>query len=115
MIFFVQMKKNLLILSLLSAALAASCSTSVNSNTTANVNAAPVPTAKNVPYPSVERISLANAKAEYDAGSAVFIDTHSEASFRKEHITGAINITASDLAKKADSIPKGKKIIAYCS
>lgn len=61
------------------------------------------------------RISLAEAKKEYDAGSAVFIDTHSADQYAKQHIPGAINITVSDLAAKEDKIPKGKKIIAYCS
>jgi 3-mercaptopyruvate sulfurtransferase SseA len=61
------------------------------------------------------RISLADAKKEFDSGTAVFIDTRGSESYRQEHIKGAINITTADLAAKADTIPKGKKIIAYCS
>jgi hypothetical protein len=61
------------------------------------------------------RIALADAKKDFDAGTAVFIDTHAADQFAKQHIPGALNIAVSDLAAKEDKIPKGKKIIAYCS
>lgn len=61
------------------------------------------------------RISLADAKKEFDAGSAVFIDTHAADRFAQQHIPGALNISVSDLAANENKIPKGKKIIAYCS
>lgn len=79
------------------------------------VNTQPSPVQSLIPFPSAKRISLADAKAAYDAGTAVFIDTHSEASFANEHITGAINIPTLKVEEKFDSIPKGKKLIAYCS
>lgn len=61
------------------------------------------------------RITLAEAKKVYDDGSAVFVDTRPAESFKQEHVKGAINITAADIDAKADTLPKGKKIIAYCS
>jgi hypothetical protein len=61
------------------------------------------------------RISLADAKAAFDSGEAYFIDTRGAEQYKSEHIKGAVNITASDIAAKMDSLPKGKKIIAYCS
>lgn len=106
----------------LAAAFAGACSTgkTVNTSSPANVASKPTPAAtpaanKEIPYPSVERISLADAKADFDAGKAVFIDTHSEQSFAAEHIAGSINVPSNKLNEKADSIPKGRKIIAYCS
>lgn len=83
------------------------------------VNAAPAApaapaTARNIPFPDVERIPLAEAKKAFDDGSAIFVDTHSAASFEVQHVKGAINIPPDQIAK-ADSLPKGKKIIAYCS
>lgn len=68
-----------------------------------------------IPYPGVPRISLADAKADFDAGRAVFIDTHSAASFASSRIKGAINVPAGALEANLNKIPKGKKIIAYCS
>ncbi|MBX3268167.1 MAG: rhodanese-like domain-containing protein [Acidobacteria bacterium] len=88
-------------------------------NASPAVNAAPAapaapPAARNIPFPDVERIPLAEAKKAFDDGSAVFVDTHSAASFEVQHVKGAINIPPDQIAK-ADSLPKGKKIIAYCS
>lgn len=61
------------------------------------------------------RITLADAKKDFDAGNAVFIDTRAEAAYKQEHIKGAINISTDALDAKYKDIPQGKKIIAYCS
>lgn len=61
------------------------------------------------------RISLADAKKAFDQGEVVFIDTRSADSFKAEHIKGAINIPAAEFEKLYNKIPKGKKIVAYCS
>lgn len=61
------------------------------------------------------RISLADAKKDFDEKAAVFIDTHPANQFELEHIPGAINVQANTIKQNLDKIPKGKKIIAYCS
>jgi 3-mercaptopyruvate sulfurtransferase SseA len=61
------------------------------------------------------RISLEEAKKAFDEKSATFIDTHVKAAYDAGHIPGAINITVQDLEAKFNTIPKGKRIIAYCS
>lgn len=61
------------------------------------------------------RIQLAEAKKDFDAGTAVFIDTHAPEQFALQHIPGAINIPANNPEPYLNKIPKGKKIIAYCS
>ncbi len=77
-------------------------------------DAAYVPTPK--PEDGAPRISLADAKKEFDAHTAVFIDTRSSQQFAEGHIPGAINLSYTDIANgKDDKLPKGKKIIAYCS
>jgi hypothetical protein len=102
---------------------AAGCSNPGGSNlTAANQNSmTPRPPGEGtyVPTPRPDdgapRISVADAKKDFDAGTAVFIDTHAAEQFSRQRIPGAINISASDLAAKEDKVPKGKKIIAYCS
>ena len=37
------------------------------------------------------------------------------AQMRRGHIPGAINVQANTIKQNLDKIPKGKKIIAYCS
>lgn len=83
---------------------------------TQTVNTKPTPPANN-PHTDdgAPRIALADAKAAFDAGTAVFIDTRGEDMYKQERVKGAINITLQDDASKYDSIPKGKKIIVYCS
>lgn len=63
----------------------------------------------------VPKITLADAKKEYDAGTAVIVDVRDEGSFKLEHIKGALHITTETLAADMNKLPKGKKIIAYCS
>jgi hypothetical protein len=61
------------------------------------------------------RISLADAKKDFDAKTAVFIDTHSPEQYAERHIPGSINVPANNIEPFVNKIPKGKKIIAYCS
>ncbi len=61
------------------------------------------------------RITLADAKKDYDDATAIFIDTRPADSYNQEHIKGSINITSADLKSKLKDLPKDKKIIAYCS
>lgn len=61
------------------------------------------------------RISLADAKKDYDAGTAIFIDTRGEGSFKQERIKGAINVMPEQVESKYKEIPTGKKLIVYCS
>ncbi|MCU0238103.1 MAG: rhodanese-like domain-containing protein [Pyrinomonadaceae bacterium] len=67
------------------------------------------------PADSTARITLAEAKKDFDAGNAVFIDTRVEYQFKQERIKGAINIPTEAIETKFKEIPTGKKIIAYCS
>ncbi len=105
------------------------CSTSQTANRTGSNQVAANQSTTGTPRPAGEgthsptprhddgapRISLADAKKDYDARTAVFVDTHSADQYARQHIPGAINISVSDLAAKEDKLPKGKKIIAYCS
>ena len=61
------------------------------------------------------RITLADAKAAFDSGDAYFIDTRAAEQYKAEHIKGAVNISAGEIDAKIGSLPKNKKIIAYCS
>ena len=61
------------------------------------------------------RITLADAKADFDAGRAVFVDTRAADAYNLEHIKGAINVSLADFEARYKEIPTGKKIIVYCS
>ncbi|HEY0429547.1 MAG TPA: rhodanese-like domain-containing protein [Pyrinomonadaceae bacterium] len=61
------------------------------------------------------RISLADAKKEFDEGTAVFVDTRAEVLYRQEHVKGSINLPMEAFETRYKEIPTDKKIIAYCS
>ena len=64
---------------------------------------------------AVPRISAEDAKKEFDAGNAVFVDSRGDAAFKEEHLPGAMVIQFGSSDDKFSSLPKGKKIIVYCS
>jgi hypothetical protein len=89
-------------------------------------DAARPPVAVNTPVPAntiaddehqddAPRISLEEAKRDFDNKTAVFIDTHAKDQYDAAHIPGAINIPTNLVKFNIDKIPKGKKLIAYCS
>ena len=64
----------------------------------------------------VPRITVEEAKKAFDAGTAVFVDSRPEPAYKAEHILGAISIpSGANASEKFASLPKGKKIIVYCS
>jgi hypothetical protein len=64
---------------------------------------------------AVPRISAEEAKKEYDAGHAIFVDTRGQAALEQDGLPGAVVITSADAEATYDKLPKGKKIILYCS
>lgn len=80
--------------------------------TKAPVNASPVVDDHDDNAP---RITLAEAKKEFDAGTAIFVDTRAESVYKQEHIKDAINIPAEAVESRYKELPTDKKIIAYCS
>ena len=63
----------------------------------------------------VPRITLADAKQDFDAGAAVIVDSRADAAYKQEHIAGSINIPIGSPDTEFSKIPQGKKIIVYCS
>jgi len=89
-------------------------STANNSNKTAPSNNAPK-TDNHGHTDDAPRITLADAKKDFDAGNAVFVDTRADAAYKTERIKGAINLTIGDVETRYKELPTDKKIIAYCS
>ena len=79
----------------------------------APANTAPLPSAS--PADDAPRISLEDAKKDFDAGTAVFVDSRAPEAYKIEHIKGAINIPHDKLDAELKKLPPDKKIIVYCS
>jgi hypothetical protein len=80
----------------------------------ANVNAANTVVKKIEKEVDIPRIALLDAKKEFDEGTAVIVDARGESAYQAEHIAGSINIPYG-MKNDFSSLPKGKKIIVYCS
>lgn len=64
---------------------------------------------------SVQRIAIAEAKALVDGGEAVFLDVRQAEAYKGGHIVGALPMPEAEIPSRAATLPKGKKIITYCS
>jgi hypothetical protein len=72
-------------------------------------------TASEDPDAAVPRISLADAKAAHDAGSAVFLDVRDANSYTQSHIQGALLIPLNELPERAGELNPSDWIIPYCT
>ena len=63
----------------------------------------------------VPRITVEDAKKDYDSGVAVIIDSRPEVSYVQEHIAGSISLPYGGPDDTFAKVPQGKKIIVYCS
>lgn len=63
----------------------------------------------------VPRVSLEEAKAAHDAGSAIFLDIHSAEDYQINHITDSINIPLTELELRISELDPEKWIITYCT
>jgi 3-mercaptopyruvate sulfurtransferase SseA len=65
----------------------------------------------------VPRVSIEEAKAALEAGTAAIVDVRSPPAFAARHIAGAINVPLGDIELDPASVPlkKDQWIITYCA
>lgn len=111
-------------LALASACLALACSNLAPTNTQTS-SSTPVP-APSIPPPAtpaaqnpedkMPRVSAEETKKLVDASKAVVIDVRGTDAYKISHIKGALDYPLSKIeAKDFSGLPKGKRIIAYCT
>lgn len=66
-------------------------------------------------YPEIPRVSLDDAKAAFDAGTAIFVDVRGEDVFAMSHIPGSLSIPLSDLEARLAELDPNQWIITYCT
>lgn len=64
---------------------------------------------------AVPRINIAEAEAAVKRGEAVFLDVRQVPAYNAGHIKGAILMPETEIPSRAMTLPKGKKIITYCT
>lgn len=110
---------------LASACLAMACSKLAASTTSPNTPAVTTPdpaVAAAVPSPTqnpedlMPRTRPEEAKKLVDAGQAVIVDVRGTEAYKLSHIKGSIDYVLSKIeAGDFSGLPKGKRIIAYCT
>ena len=68
-----------------------------------------------IPYPEVPRIPLAEAKARFDSGTAIFVDVRTQGEYETAHIPNAISLPLADLEVRYQELPRDAEIITYCT
>lgn len=61
------------------------------------------------------RAPLADAKAAFDNGQALFVDVRTVEEYNASHITGAISIPLAGIAGNEPAVDKGALIYTYCT
>jgi hypothetical protein len=67
------------------------------------------------PFLEVPRVTLEEAKAAFDSGSAVFVDTRFANDYATAHIPGALSIPAGEIESRLDELDPNQWIITYCT
>jgi len=62
---------------------------------------------------TIPRVSLADAKAAYDTGQAVFVDVREAQSYAQSHIAGALSIPLEELPDRITELNPSDWIITY--
>jgi phage shock protein E len=68
-----------------------------------------------IPYPDIKRVGLADAKAAFDLGTAVFIDVRDEYSFQQGHIPNARSIPVDTILQESSQLDPSQWYILYCT
>ena len=63
----------------------------------------------------IQRITTAELQEKLQKNEVVVIDVRTEASFNLSHIRGAKLIPHTEIAKRANELPRDKLIVTYCS
>ena len=81
----------------------------------ATATATPALPVTSIPYPEVPRLSVAEDKAHYDAGTALFVDVRSAEAFSRGHIARAISLPLSELEWRYKELPRDATIVTVCT
>jgi hypothetical protein len=66
-------------------------------------------------YPEIERVSLVDAKAALDSGTAVFLDVRGVDAYNMSHIPGSLSIPLAELESRLGELDPNQWIITYCT
>ena len=75
----------------------------------------PAAVESDIPYPEVVRISIEEAKAQLEAGTAVLLDVRPFEDYQTLHAANAISIPLDELPGRTGELPQDTAILIYCT
>ena len=66
-------------------------------------------------YPEIERVSVEEARAALDSGTAVFLDVRGADAYAMSHIPGSVSIPLAEVESRLSELDPNKWIITYCT
>ena len=66
-------------------------------------------------YPEIERVSLEDAKAALDAGTAIFVDVRGDQAYAAAHVAGSVSLPLTEIESRIDDLDPNQWIITYCT
>lgn len=67
------------------------------------------------PEPEIPRVNLAESKAAFDNGTAIFVDVRTASFYATSHIPGALSIPLADIEGRINELDPNQWIITYCT
>ena len=71
--------------------------------------------AQPAPSDGARRITAQELHDLWEQGQVFIIDTRGDAAYQTGHIKGAVVIVPNDIIAKADTLPRNKMIVTYCT
>lgn len=68
-----------------------------------------------LPYPTIRRISVTEAKERLENGSAIIVDVRGAEEYAESHIANARSLPLSDLQSRYRELAPNSEIITYCT
>ena len=68
-----------------------------------------------LPYPTITRISVTEAKERMENGSAIVVDVRGAEEYAESHIANALSLPLNDLQSRYRELAPNSEIITYCT
>ena len=66
-------------------------------------------------FPEIERVSLQDAKAAFDSGTAIFVDVRGDQAYAAAHVAGSVSLPLAEIESRIDDLDPNQWIITYCT
>ena len=66
-------------------------------------------------YPEIARVSVEDAKAALDTGTAIFVDVRGDQAYAAAHVAGSVSLPLTEIETRLAELDPKQWIITYCT